>query len=54
MVLASELEAPLEEELKVENCWRFFRPCRCINRSFTCLRVLVEGSVAVAVLALEA
>ena len=43
MVLASEEEAALEEEVKVEDYWRFFRPCRWINRPFTYLRVSEEG-----------
>ena len=40
--------------MKVENCQRFFRPCKCINHPFMCLRVLEEGVVAVTTAALEA
>ena len=53
-VLASEEEAALEEEVKVDDRWRFFRPCRWINLPFMRLSVLVEGVVAVVATALEA
>ena len=48
-VWVSELEAASDEEVNVEDRWRFFRPCRWINCPFTRLRVLEEGVVAVAV-----
>ena len=41
-VLASELEAA-SEEVEVEECQRFFSPCRWINSPFMFLRVSVEG-----------
>ena len=47
-VSALELEPALEEEVKVEDLQRFFRPCRWINSPFTRLRVLAEAAVAVA------
>ena len=48
MVSASEDEAAaLEEEVKVEDRRRFFRPCRWINHPFIRLRVSAEGAVAV-------
>ena len=37
-----------EEEVKVGDCRRFFRPCRWINLPCTRLRVSAEGAVAVA------
>ena len=46
--MALELEAVSEEEMKVEDCRRFFRPYRCISCTFTRLRFLAEGAVAVA------
>ena len=52
-VLASESEAALEEEVKVDDRWRFFRPCRWINLPFMRLSVLVEEVVAVVAAALE-
>ena len=52
--MALGLEPELEEEVKVEDCRRFFRPCRWINRPFTRLRVLEEGELAVAAAALKA
>ena len=45
-VPASEEEAALEEEVEVEDRQRFFKPCICINRPFTRLRVLAEGAEA--------
>ena len=45
MVLASESEAESKDEVEVdlevemEDCQRFFRPCRWINLPFTCLRI---------------
>ena len=53
-VLASELEAAAEEEVKVEDHWILFRPCRWINCPFTRLRVLTKGVEAVAAAASEA
>ena len=49
MVLASKSEAASEEEVKVEDRRRFFKPCIWTNYPFTCIRVLVEGAVAVVV-----
>ena len=46
MILTSESEVASEEEVKVEDCRRFFRPCRWINRPFTRLRGFMEGAVA--------
>ena len=48
-VWVSELEAASDEEVNVEDRWRFFRPCRWINCPFTRFMVLEEGVVAVAV-----
>ena len=52
--MALESEAASEEEMKVKDCWRLFRPCRWINCSFTRIRVLAEGAVGVAAAASEA
>ena len=52
--MALDQEAESEEEVKVEDHRRLFRPCIWINLSFTRLRVLAEGAVAVASSALEA
>ena len=51
--MASELEAVSEEEMKVEDCRRFFRTYRWISCTFTRLRFLAEGAVAVAAAASE-
>ena len=51
-VLVSASES--EEVVKVKDRWRFFRPCRWINRPFMYLRVLAEGAVAVEAAASEA
>ena len=52
--MESELKSVSEEEVKVEDRQRFFRPCRWINSPFTHLRGSVEGVVAVVTSALEA
>ena len=44
----------LEEEVKVEDRWRLFRPCRWINLLFTRIRVSAERTVAVAAAEFEA
>ena len=49
-----ESEAASEEEVNVEDCRRFFRPCRWINRPFTRLSVSEEVAVAVLLASLEA
>ena len=46
MVLASDSEAPSEEEVKVEDLWILSMPFKWTNHPFTCLRVLLEGVVA--------
>ena len=51
--LASESEAASEEEVRVEDHWRFFRLCRWINLPFTCLRGSAEGAVEVVAVASE-
>ena len=48
-VLESDSEVASEEEVKVEDRRRFFKPCIWTNYPFTCIRVLVEGAVAVVV-----
>ena len=48
------MDPELEKELKVEDCWRLFKPCRWINHPFTHIRILAEGAVAVAAAASEA
>ena len=53
-VLASGSEAALEEEVKVDDRWRFFRPCRWINLPFMRLSFLMEGVVAVVAAAVDA
>ena len=52
--MALESEAALEEEAKVDDRWRFFRPYKWINLPFMGLSLLVEGLVAVVAASLEA
>ena len=53
-VSTSELEAALEEKVKVEDYRRFFRPCIWMNLPFIRVRVLTEGVLAVSAVALTA
>ena len=53
MDLESESEVESEDEVEAKDHWRFYRPCIWINSYFTRLRVLLEGAVAAAAVALE-